>query len=327
MAVPLDYRGAFYMKKFAMLGKWHVHAPGYARELNGLPDCKISKVWDPDEAVAQSWAEELACESASLENIFNDPAIEGVVICNATCDHGPLILQACKAGKAVFTEKVLTLSVKEAMSIKKAIEENGTRFAISFPHFSEPAVLFALHAAQEGLLGSINYVRVRKAHNGASANWLPPHFYDPNACGGGAMIDLGAHPMYLICEILKATPIQVQSAFTDITGHGVEDNAVSLMTFAGGAVGVSETGFVSADYPFMIEIGGDKGTLLLKNNAVSYCCKETKHQWVSAETLPDPLPSPLAQWATASEPEDIPARLNIDAAIRLTHVMEMAYHR
>ena len=141
------------------------------------------------------------------------------------------------------------------------------------------------------------------------------------------MIDLGAHPMYLICAILQDTPVEVQSAFTEMTGHGVEDNAVSLLRFESGAIGVSETSFVSCKYPFTIELGGTEGSLLQRNQEVSYACAETDYNWVNAETLPDRLPSPLVQWALAEKAEDIPAIFNIDAALRLTKVMEMAYAR
>ena len=312
------------MKQFAMLGKWHVHAPGYAREINALPGCRVAKVWDENAEEAEKWAQELNCQSASVEDILNDPAIEGVIICNATNAHPPLILRACRAGKAVFTEKVLALTNAEAEQIKQAVLENHTRFAISFPHLSEPGTRFALAAVREGKLGTLNYARVRKAHSGSIANWLPPHFYDPIACGGGAMIDLGAHPMYLLCAFL-GEPVRVQSAFTDMTGRGVEDNAVSVLTFPSGAIGVSETGFVSRFYPFTIELGGTLGSLLLRDGQVTYCCPETDNVWRAPSALPAPLPSPLAQWALAERPEDIPAAFGIDAAVRLTRVMEMAY--
>ena len=313
------------MKQFAMLGKLHVHAPGYAREINGIENCRIAKVWDPDEAAAKKWADELGCESASVENILADPKIEGVVICNATNEHTELIIRACEAGKAVFTEKVLALTSEETEKIRQAILKNNTRFAISFPHFSEPATQFTLRAAREGKLGKINYARVRKAHNGSTGDWLPAHFYDPIACGGGAMIDLGAHPMYLLCAIMQAAPVKVQSAFTEMTGRGVEDNAVSLLQFADGAIGVSETSFVSKGYPFTIEIGGTEGTICQQNQQVSWSCAETDHQWVSVSALPAKLPSPIVQWAMANTPEEIPEIFGLDAALRLTQVMEMAY--
>lgn len=314
------------MKNFAMLGRWHVHADGYAREINTLPECRITRVWDADEEQAKAWAKELDCVASSVEEILADTSIEGVLICCATNEHTDLLIRACESGKAVFTEKVLTLKTEDAQTVREAVMANNTRFAISFPHFSEPGTQFALNAARSGKLGTVNYARVRKAHNGSLANWLPPHFYDPVACGGGAMIDLGAHPMYLLCAIL-GDPVAVQSTFTDMTGRGVEDNAVSLLQFKNGAIGVSETGFVSVGYPFTIELGGTEGSLLMRGKQVSWCCSETENQWVYAETLPDALPSPLAQWALAEKPEDISKDFDIDAAVRLTKVMEMAYAR
>lgn len=314
------------MKNFAMLGKWHVHAPGYANEINAIPGCRISKVWDPDEEQANAWAQQLGCETASVEDILGDPSIEGVIVCCATNEHGPLLVRACQSGKAVFTEKVLTLSVKEAGEVREAVKANGTRFAISFPHFSERGTQFAVNAVRSGKLGTINYARVRKAHNGSLGDWLPPHFYDPVACGGGAMIDLGAHPMYLLCALL-GEPVNVQSTFTQMSGRGVEDNAVSLLEFANGAIGVSETGFMSVHYPFTIELGGTEGSLLMRDQHVSWCCADTGNQWVDVQDLPEALPSPLVQWATAEKPEDISPDFGIDAAVRLTRVMEAAYQK
>lgn len=312
------------MKNFAMLGRWHVHADGYAREINALEGCRIAKVWDPDEANVKAWAEELGCEAASVADILNDVSIEGVIVCNATNEHGKLLVQACQSGKAVFTEKVLTLTSNEAKAVREAVKSNNTRFAISFPHFSESGTQFAVNAARYGKLGTLNYARVRKAHNGSLGDWLPPHFYDPVVCGGGAMIDLGAHPMYLLCALL-GEPVSVKSTFTQMSGRGVEDNAVSLLEFENGAIGVSETGFMSVGYPFTIELGGTKGALLMRNQKVSWCCEETGNQWVDVDELPEALPSPLAQWAMAEKPEDISSDFNIDVAVRLTRVMEAAY--
>lgn len=313
------------MKQFAMLGRWHVHADGYANEINTLPGCRISKVWDADEANAKAWAEELGCEAASVDSILSDPDIEGVLICCATNEHGPLLKRACEAGKAVFTEKVLTLSVAEAEEVRDAVMAHHTRFAISFPHFSETGTQFAVNAARAGKLGTLNYARVRKAHNGSLGNWLPPHFYDAVACGGGAMIDLGAHPMYMCCEVMGQDPVKVQSAFTEMTGRGVEDNAVSILTFADGSIGVSETSFVSTGYPLTLEIGGTEGTLMFHDGEVHINCAETGRKWTKVDELPARLPSPLEQWAVATKPEEIPEGFGIEAACRLTRVMVMAY--
>lgn len=316
------------MRNYAMLGKWHVHAEQYANQINALDDCRIAKVWDPDGAQAAAWAEKLGggCVAASVDDILADPEIEGVVICNATNEHTALMIRCCESGKAVFTEKVLALTNEDAEAIRAAVLANHTRFGISFPHLSEPATRFVLATAKSGKLGEINYARFRKAHNGATGNWLPAHFYDPVACGGGAMIDLGAHPMYLLCELL-GEPEDVKSTFTHVTGKAVEDNAASLLTFAKGTIGVSETGFVSKNYPLTFEVGGTEGGLLMRDEEVVYCCPETDNQWKKAETLPERLPSPLERWAVAHTPEEIDPSFGIDAAVRLTRVMVAAYAR
>lgn len=315
------------MRNFAMLGKWHVHAEQYANEINRLENCRIAKVWDPSPETASAWAEKLGngCTAADIDDILKDNDIEGVVICTATNEHPDLTIRCCDAGKAVFTEKVLALTNEDAEAMKAAVLHNNTRFAISFPHMSEAPVLFALEAVRSGKLGQINYVRFRKAHNGSTAGWLPAHFYDPVACGGGAMIDLGAHPMYMCCAVMDAEPVRVQSTFTEMLGKGVEDNAVSVLTFANGAIGVSETSFVSTGYPLTLEIGGTLGTLMFHDNVVRWRCPETNDQWQTVENLPARLPSPLEQWALAECPCDIPSEFNIDAAVRLTHVMVAAY--
>lgn len=62
--------------------------------------------------------------------------------------------------------------------------------------------LFAKKAIDEGWLGKVTLARVRNAHDGVSSGWLPPHFFDEATCGGGAMMDLGAHPMYLLAWLL-----------------------------------------------------------------------------------------------------------------------------
>lgn len=315
------------MRNYAMLGKWHVHARQYANEINLLPDCRIAKVWDPDMDIANDWAQQLGngCQAASLEDILGDASIEGVVICSATNEHPDLIIRSCEAGKAVFTEKVLALSNEDAEAMKAAVLRNNTRFGISFPHLSDPAIIFALETAKSGKLGKVNYARFRKAHDGSTGDWLPPHFYDPIACGGGAMIDLGAHPMYMLCELMGADPVRVQSSFTQMTGRGVEDNAVSLLTFEDGAIGVSETSFVSKGYPLTFEIGGTAGTLICRDGKVSLNCAETQGQWQEVKTLPARRPGPVQQWASAVKAEDIPASFGIDAAVRLTRTMVAAY--
>ena len=89
------------------------------------------------------------------------------------------------------------------------------------------------------MLGSVTTLRVRVAHGGATDNWLPAHFYDAVQCGGGAMMDLGAHVMYLTRWFL-GRPVRAVALFNKFTDHAVEDNAVTVFEFPGRAIAMAE---------------------------------------------------------------------------------------
>ncbi len=309
----------------AMISSWHVHARGYANDFMAIPDCHITAVWDENPDAGKAWAEELGCPFvADYEEILKDSSIDGIAMTAPTCLHGDMLLRAAKAGKHIFTEKVLTIGTEEALAISQAVKENHLKFVISFPHRCRPELLFAKSMADSGKLGQITYARIRNAHNGSVADWLPAYFYDEALCGGGAMIDLGAHPMYLLNWTL-GQPDSVSSTFTKVTGRAVEDNAVSVISYQNGAIGVSETGFVTPNDPFTLEIRGSLGGVSVRGNEASYCCADTGNKWVTADTLPEALPSPQQQWVDAVT-KDAPITVGtIDDAVALTVLMEGAY--
>jgi len=222
---------------------------------------------------------------------------------------------------------VLAPTAAECADIKKAIDENGVKFCISFPHRTFPHNLLAKKVLDEQLLGEVTYLRVRNAHNGASAGWLPPHFYDEVQCAGGAMMDLGAHPMYLIGWLL-GKPSEISSAFTYVTGHAVEDNSVSIMKYPSGAIAVSETGFVSSDSPFMLELYGTGGSLMIAGGEIRLISAKLGGEfggWVIPSNLPKALPTPINQFVDGVL-YDKEIIFGMDDAVQLTEIMEAAYN-
>lgn len=306
----------------AIISYWHVHAEGYTKEIIEKTDSKVVAVWDEEEERGKSYAEKFqAAFYKNYDELLANKEIDGVVITAPTSMHKELIIKAVKAGKKVFSEKVLALTTADCLEIKEALDSQGSDITLSLVKKCDSSFRFAKELVEKGSLGRITYARMRNVHDGSIGNWLPEHFYNREQCGGGAMIDLGAHPMYLLAWIL-GTPVSVQSLFTELTGHGVEDNAVSLIEFADGAIGVSETGFVSRYTPAILEISGTKGTLIIGEN-IRYATTETEGKWVTPEQLPETLPSPLVMWAKGQTEgmEDF----GIEASITLTKMMEAAY--
>jgi 1,5-anhydro-D-fructose reductase (1,5-anhydro-D-mannitol-forming) len=318
-----------FMLKVAMLSGWHVHAKDYARQITEIEDTKITAVWDELPERGIKWAEELkAYFEEDLHTLLKREDVDAVIVDTPTNMHTEVIIAAANAGKHIFTEKVMALTVKECEAIADAVRKAGVKFCISFPHRTLPANLFAKQAVEEKWLGEITLLRVRNAHNGAVANWLPDHFYDPAACGGGAMMDLGAHPMYL-SRWLLGRPKNISSVFNSYTERAVEDNAVSVIEFENKAIAIVETGFVSTNSPFVMELYGTEGSLFIggPDNTVKISSKKyapDSEGFVVPDTLPEALPSAMLQWVNGIR-HDSEIHFGLEEGIELTELMEKAY--
>lgn len=311
--------------KFALLGAWHVHAEGYGKDLKQIEGCELALVWDHDKARGSAMAQALdTAFEPKLDKVLDDQEIKGVLLCTETTLHDELLIKLAKAGKAIFTEKVLCAKTKDAEKAAEAIDKSGKPFAISFPHLCRPELIEAKRLVEAGELGDITYVRVRNVHAGSIAGWLPDSFYKVEDTAGGAMMDLGAHPMYTLAWFL-GMPREVQSLFTFVTDKPVEDNAVSLLKFKKGAIGVSETGFVSVYNPYTLEISGTKGCLLVRDGLFK-ATAETDGKWEQVTALPAARPQPLFQWAQAVRGMgEVSADFGLEPAVRLTRIMQAAY--
>lgn len=311
--------------KVALISSWHVHAKDYAMQLKTMSACEIVAVWDEDKDVGRSWALSLGCPFVEdYDVLLQDSNIDGVVITSPTVLHPELIIKAANAKKHIFTEKVLAIHFSDCQAIQEAVERNQVKFSISFVHMCKPEMIMAKQIVDSGSLGQITYARVRNAHNGSTANWLPETFYDPITCGGGAMIDLGAHTGYLL-EWLLGQANSVSATFTQVTHRAVEDNAVALISFENGAIGVAETSFLSVYTPLTLEISGTQGSLLIRDG-LSYATEATHGQWVHAKDLPEEQPSPLAQWVHAIESNTpIFDGFGINSAVALSRLMDGMY--
>lgn len=310
------------MVNVALVGTWHVHFEGYAKTIKNNPSCKITALWDNDPVSGREYAKMFDCEFVSdYDELLKRSDVDAISVCTSTDLHYEIIKKAAEAGKHIFTEKVLCFTEAEALEVARAVKESGVKFCISFPRRGQSDFLWMKDAVDSGLIGKVNYCRMRNAHNGATAGWLPDTFYDKETCGGGAMMDLGAHSMYFLNWIM-GEPENAVSAFTNVKVQSVEDNAVTVLTYKNGAIGVSETSFVAPNNPCEIEIVGDKGTILAGgfNDKV---CYNIGDGWVFPK-LPNGLPHAISLWIDGIE-NGTPIPYGIDDAVALSKTMEMAY--
>ncbi len=317
------------MLRVAMLSYWHVHAWDYTRQLMARDDVKITAVWDEIPERGEKAAKEIGADfEADLEALLKRDDVDGVVIDTPTNMHKEVMIAAANAGKHIFTEKVMAITLEECEEIADAVRKAGVKFCISFPHRTMPHSLFAKKVVDEKLIGDVTLLRIRNAHNGSVAGWLPDHFYDPVECGGGAMIDLGAHGMYL-SRWLLGEPVRITSMFNNYIEKPVEDNAVSVIEFKNKAIAINETGFVTSNSPFSLEIHGTEGTLFIggSEDKIRLISNKTESQvpgWITPTQLPEALPSAIDQWVNGIL-HDGEIIFGLEDGIGLTQLMEGAY--
>ncbi|AZB43036.1 gfo/Idh/MocA family oxidoreductase [Bacillus sp. FJAT-42376] len=291
------------MLNVAVLSRWHVHADDYVKEALDNENISIKMVWDELEERGNKWAAELGVPyEADLFSVLKNRDIDAVIVCTPTNMHKEVILAAAEYGKHIFSEKVLALSLRDCEEIWDAAEKANVKLMVSLPRLSADYFLYAEEAVKKGWLGRLTSIRCRLAHDGAisipgkETGWLPPHFFNEEQCGGGALIDLGAHPIYLTNR-LAGNAVSVSARLQHTFGLGVDDNAVVTVEYESGALGVLETGFISAESPFQLELYGTEGALLIENNKIRINSSFFRRgEWITPEELPEPLPMPMEQW-------------------------------
>jgi scyllo-inositol 2-dehydrogenase (NAD+) len=321
------------MLKVAMLSKWHVHAEDYAREAIENVNLSIKMVWDERKERGEKWAEQLGVLfEQDLEKVLTNPDIDAVIVDTPTNLHKEIIMLAAKHKKHIFTEKVLAFTIQDCEEILTAIKENDVKLMVSLPRLTTNYYLYAQEILNKGIIGRLTSIRCRLSHDGAVASdshpngWLPEHFFNKEECGGGALIDLGAHPIYLTNRLAgpaKAVTARLQQTL----GYDVDDNAVALIEYESGALGMIETGFLSTGSPFQLELYGTEGSLLIEDNTIRLKSRHLGREWITPEQLPEALPIAMEQWVqnilAEKEPtiteEDVIGLTLINQAASLSH--------
>ena len=316
------------MLRVAMLSKWHVHAAGYARDIMSTGKAEIVAVWDENIQRGKDWAQDLNVNfEADLDTLLARKDIDAVICCTPTTMHDEVLVKAANAGKHIFTEKALSTTVEGCKRIADAVKTSGVTFTISYPQLFNKSTKFIKSYIDSGKLGTVTTVRIRNAHSGVSNGWLPEYWFEEKDAGGGAMMDLGCHPMYQLAA-LCGKPKRISALFNSPLGSKVDENAVSIIEFENGIIGISETGFDSFSSPHRIEVYGTEGTIIENDWKLSIRTRE------SAETCEgfyepkaeDNDASPIEKFINACiDGTGTPDGLDLDAAIALTQLLENAY--
>ncbi|HLV81897.1 MAG TPA: Gfo/Idh/MocA family oxidoreductase [Chthonomonadaceae bacterium] len=320
----------------ALLSMAHVHARGYADQVASMPECQIIALWDEDPERGQAEAEKRGVPfTTDLSGVLAQSAVEAVVVNAPTALHKEIFLAAADAGKHIFTEKSLTITLEDATEVVNAVEAAGIKFMISLPARTRPEILFAKKALDEGLLGEVTLMRARIAHMAALDRWFSggsAWFGDEAQAGGGAFFDLGCHRVDIMRWFL-GEPASVVAQMGNFSGaYDIDDNMVAVVTFQSKAIGILDVSWVQRSGPNPLEIYGTAGYLGIEAApngpriqliSSQVTCGDIQG-YVVPSSLPPAQPSPLQQWVAAIR-EGTPPAITIKDGWNLVQMLEGCY--
>ncbi len=166
--------------------------------------------------------------TTDYREVLDDPAVAVVYVATRHDLHYAVARAAVEAGKAVFVEKPMTMTVADARELAGAVERRGTLLTVGFNRRFSP------HAARlKELLDPIASTRslVYRVNAGA----LPPEHWllDPVE-GGGRLLGEGVHFFDMLRFLAGADPVRVRS----VSPAGKErDEAIVAIEFGNGSIG------------------------------------------------------------------------------------------
>lgn len=320
--------------KIALLSRWHPHSmkpdERYVREFLRHDGCEVVCVWDKNPQIAKDWGYEYGVPGETdLEKVLSRADVDGVLVTSSGADHREILIAAANHKKHIFTEKVLAFTMDDALAIREAVARSGVKFCIAFTRIAIKQLAYAKKLVEDGTLGTPVMFRCLCGHCGGLNGSLPDYWYDPDVCGGGAMIDLGFNSAYLARYIMGDVK-SISSTFTNSILHkAVEDTASCNVIFANGAFGEIDATFASPLMSvFELSVYGTKGAYYTRFGGDSTTHLHLNDQPVevlSADALPELTVSPVETWIRACTEGASDAIYGIDAAIDQVKFMIAAY--
>ena len=131
---------------------------------------------------------------ADYRGLIACPDVDAVEVCTPNNMHVPCAMAAVQAGKPVNVEKPLSLSCQAAQPLIDLLEKQTVVNMMCFSYRFRPAVRYARHLLEQGLLGdvvsvSVEYLKDSAFWEGRRLDWR----FDKTIAGTGVLVDLGVH--------------------------------------------------------------------------------------------------------------------------------------
>lgn len=243
-----------------------MHAETIARRLPGVV---LAGVADPVGEAAERVAAPYGVKATTdVEGLLADPAVDAVAITSVAAAHAGLVVAAAEAGKAVFCEKPMALSLEDADRAIEAARAAGVALQVGFNRRFAKDFAAAHEVVVAGGIGTPQLMRSVTRDPGWPAGLKDPGRVRPWTIFLETLIhdfdtllwlNPGAKPL----EVFTRADALVAPEFKE---QGLLDTAVVAITFDNGAIATAEANF-SALYGYDVrgEVFGSKGMVSAGN--------------------------------------------------------------
>lgn len=202
-----------------------------------IPQAKIVAISDIYYEGAKRVAESLGIPNAyeDYHEILNNPEIDAVLICSSTDTHADIAVEAAEAGKHIFCEKPVDLTVAKIKKVIAAVEKAGVKLQIGFNRRYDHNFAEIKRLANDGKLGKLQTIKI------TSRDPEPPSI-DYVKVSGGIFLDMTVHDFDMarfiggeVEEVYANAAVTVDEAIGEA---GDVDTALIALKFKNGAIGV-----------------------------------------------------------------------------------------
>ncbi|GFM50425.1 1-carboxy-3-chloro-3,4-dihydroxycyclo hexa-1,5-diene dehydrogenase [Pseudomonas cichorii] len=225
------------------------------------------------EQCAQAWGFERS--HSDWQQLIDDPQVQVVAITTPNHLHFPMAMAAIAAGKAVYCEKPLAVSLAQAYEMRRSAEAAGVVTQVGYNYQHNPIIDLAKEMIEAGELGEIISFQGEFSEDFMGDPASPWSWRCEAAHAGGALADLGSHLLamarYLLGDIeavcADSSTVHRQRPAThgsnELRPIAVDDQTHALLRFASGARGTFSSSWLKHGYKnhLSFEISGTRGTL------------------------------------------------------------------
>ena len=167
-----------------------------------------------------------------LNDVWDDPAVDAVIIATTTNTHHELAISAARHGKHMLLEKPMAMTVEECLEIERACEEAGIVAVLGYKFRFTAAAVAARRAVPrpQVLIGHTLYDPAPPGTN----SWV-----NDRALSGGRLVSSLVHTVDLLRYLADDEVVRVSAEGATIAESTLDepDTAVATLRFRGGAIG------------------------------------------------------------------------------------------